>query len=561
MSVLAKLLLRFVGPRALSRFAGRCEKPMLEQDALLRKILRDNADTAFGRRHGFASIRSLRAFQQRVPVNEYEDLEPYVEAARRGERDQLTRERPVFYAKTSGTTGPAKYIPVTETSRRAKAQVMRVWLCGLFRDHPAILDGKVLQVTSPEVEEYAPDGTPCGAEGGHAYRNMPGLVRRLYPVPYEVCEISDYEARYHAMLRIAVMHPIAIIGTPNPSTIVLLARQLGERAEALIRDVRDGTLDPRLDLPAGTRKMIESTLEADPARAKSLERAASARGGRLVPGDVWPELGVLACWKGGTLGAYLEQLESYFPDGIRVRDLGWLASECRGSVPLSDEGDSGALAVSTNIYEFFPADAAETPAPEDLLTLDRIKEGERHCVYVTTLGGLYRYAMHDILEVTGFHGRTPCVRFVQKEKGILNFTGEKLTEAQVLAAAEDVLDSRRTGRAFVAAVGRPASEAEDPSYLFLVEYPTLPDEAEATRTARELERALERYNTEYAAKRQSGRLGPAVLRVLKRGELDAYERRALRQGARDGQFKFLRLTDDPRFAEQFQDVVGDYRAV
>ncbi len=65
----------------------------------------------------------------------------------------------------------------------------------------------MLQVASPEVEEHAADGTPCGAEAGHAYRNMPKVLRGLYPVPYEVCEIPDYDARYYTMLRVAVMHP------------------------------------------------------------------------------------------------------------------------------------------------------------------------------------------------------------------------------------------------------------------------------------------------------------------------------------------------------------------
>lgn len=560
MNFQAKLTFDIIGPPTLSRFASRCEHPMAEQEKLLSGFLKDNASTAFGRRFGFAAVDSLRAFQEQLPITEYDDIAPYIEAARRGEPAQLTRARPVFYAMTSGTTGPAKYIPVTEASRHAKAQVMRLWLSGLMHDHPEVLDGCVLQPASPEVEEHAPDGTPCGAEAGHAYRNMPRAMRSVYPVPYEVCEIPDYTARYYTTLRVGVMHPVTVIGTPNPSTILLLARDLGTHTERLVRDVHDGTLDASMPIPPEIRRQLEKTLRADPARAAGLERAAAAGGGRLVPRHVWPGLVALACWKGGTVRPYLEQLGPYFPDGLRIRDLGWLASECRGSVPLSDHGDSGPLAIATNVYEFFPVDIGRKPAPAELLTVGQVEAGRRYLVYVTTAGGLCRYAMHDILEVTGFHHRTPCVSFVQKERGIVSFTGEKLTETQVLAAVDEACDHRPGRGSFIAAVGQPPGPGQEPSYLFLVEYDDPPDPDEAARMASELDRALARHNIEYAGKRRSGRLAPAVLRVLEAGQFDAYQRRRLQAGAHDGQLKILRLTDDRAFADNFSRIVRDYRA-
>lgn len=557
---MAKLIFDVIGPPTLARFDARCQHPMAEQEKLLRALLRENADTAFGRRHDFASVETFSGFQKQLPITEYDDVEPFIRASLRGEPAQLTRERPVFYAMTSGTTGPAKYIPVTEASRHAKARLMRLWLSGLFRDHPTIAGGIVLQVASPEVESLAPDGTPCGAEAGHAYRNMPKALRGLYPIPYDTCEIPDYGARYYALLRMAVMHEVRVIGTPNPSTILLLARELGAWTERLVRDVRDGTLDAAIPIPPAIRRQLEHRLEPNLRRARALEKAASTGGGRLTPATVWPDMAVLACWKGGTVRPYLDQLAPYFPAGLPLRDLGWLASECRGSVPLSDDGDSGPLAIATNVYEFFPADADRKPGGTDLLTVDQLDVGGRYLVYVTTAGGLFRYAMHDILEVTGRYQRTPTVRFVQKEKGIVNFTGEKLTETQVLAAVDEVLDQRRTDRSFVAAVGQPPTAERDPFYLFLVEYETPPDAGTGAAVARELDRALSRHNIEYASKRKSGRLAPPVLRVLEAGQFDAYQRRALQAGAPDGQFKILRLTTDASFANHFSRGVHDYRA-
>jgi hypothetical protein len=560
MTTKAKLIFDVIGPPTLARFSARCQHPMAEQEKLLRALLRENAETEFGRRHGFASIETFSRFQKQVPITEYDDIAPFVEAARHGQAAQLTRARPVFYAMTSGTTGPAKYIPVTEESRHAKSRLMRLWLSGLLRDHPTIVEGAILQPASPEVEAYAPDGTPCGAEAGHAYRNMPKVLRGMYPVPYSVCEIPDYGARYYALLRVAVMHAVKVIGTPNPSTILLVARELGARTEQLVRDVRDGTLDETMEIPTGIRREIERHLTPDPRRAAFLELAAAAGNGRLLPRHVWPDMAVLACWKGGTVRTYLEQLAPYFPDRLPMRDLGWLASECRGSVPLSDDGDSGPLAIATNVYEFFPADVERKPVPTDLLTVDQLEAGRRYLVYVTTSGGLCRYAMHDIMEVTGYYRQTPEVAFVQKEKGIVSFTGEKLTETQVLAAVDETLDQRRTDRNFIAAVGQPPTAGHDPFYMFLVEYDTPPTEETGARAVRDLDGALCRHNIEYASKRKSGRLAPPVLRVLEPGQFDAYQRGALQAGARDGQFKILRLTADRTFAEHFSRRVRDYQA-
>jgi len=172
MTTSAKLIFDVIGPPTLARFDARCQHPMAQQQKLLLALLRENADTEFGRRHDFASIETFSRFQKQVPITEYDDIAPYIEASRHGEPAQLTRARPVFYGMTSGTTGPAKYIPVTEASRHAKSRLMRLWLSGLLRDHPSIVDGVILQPASPEVEEYAPDGTPCEDDCGAATCTM-----------------------------------------------------------------------------------------------------------------------------------------------------------------------------------------------------------------------------------------------------------------------------------------------------------------------------------------------------------------------------------------------------
>jgi GH3 auxin-responsive promoter len=561
MSRVGRLLLRWKAPTAVKRFDTLIRTPAKAQDRLLRKLLAANADTEFGRRHGFAAITSFRQFQERVPIATYEDLEPYITAEMNGRPGQLTREPPVLFTTTSGTTGNRKYIPMTREGKRAKSRVTWLWLCALYRDHPGVVGGRILSVVSPEVEGHAPSGVPYGAESGHAYRSMPGPVRSMYTAPYAVFAIEDYEAKYYTLLRLAAGQNISCIATVNPSTILLLADRMARHTESIIRDVRDGTLSGDVPVPQELRDSLH--LKPDPRRAGHLERAAAGGGGVLRPGLAWPELAAVGCWKGGTVGAYLERFGAIFPQGPPVRDFGYYATELRGSVPLHDQGDAGVVAVGTNVLEFHPAGEDRAPEGRELLRVDQLQGGERYFVYVTNASGLYRYEMNDIVEVTGYDRQTPLIRFVQKGKGVVSFTGEKLYEVQVIAAVDKALSALRGRYHFIAAVAE-LVDGTTPRLVYLIEFDEPVADHDGPALVDRLDAALGEQNDEYLTKRRSLRYGAPVIRVVRSGEFDRYRRRMVQSGQRaDGQFKVLRLTSDTAFAAEFhaeRDLTGGQRA-
>jgi hypothetical protein len=478
-----------------------------------------------------------------------------------GRPNQLTRDPPVLFTTTSGTTGSRKYIPMTRQGKRAKSHLTWLWFCGLYRDHPGIVGGRILSVVSPEVESHAPSGVPCGAESGHAYRTMPGPVKSMYTAPYPVFAIDDYETKYYTLLRLAAGQDISCIATVNPSTVLLLADRLANHSEAIIRDVRDGSLSSEFSVPQELRDSLH--LRPDPERARHLERAAAAGGGVLRPGLAWPKLAAVGCWKGGTVGAYLAKFDTLFPQGVPVRDFGYYATELRGSVPLSDQGDAGVVAVGTNVLEFHPADDDRVPEGRQLLTVDQLQVGRRYFVYVTNASGLYRYDMNDIVEVAGHYGQTPLIRFIQKGKGVVSFTGEKLYEVQVIAAVEAALAALRGRYHFIAAVAE-LVEGTTPRLVFLIEFDDPVAEHDGSALVDHLDAALGDQNEEYQTKRKSLRYGAPIIRVVRSGEYDRYRRHMVETGQRaDGQFKILRLTSDTSFAEAFtaeRDLVGSQRS-
>ena len=167
--------------------------------------------------------------------------------------------------------------------------------------------------------------------------------------------------------------------------------------------------------------------------------------------------------------------------------------------------------------------------------------------------------MNDIVEVAGHYGKTPLIRFIQKGKGVVSFTGEKLYETQVIAAVDQAFAALRGRYHFIAAVAE-LVDGTSPRLVFLTEFDHPVTDPDGSALVDQVDAALGDQNSEYQTKRKSLRYGAPIIRVVRPGEFDRYRRRMVEQGHRtDGQFKVLRLTSDTSFAAEFQaerDLVG-----
>lgn len=545
MTWLGSKLLALGCRRSSSRLERATQDPVATQEAKLREIMQRNASTEYGLEHGFAKVSSLRDYAEQVPVATFEDLRDYIDRMLQGESNVLVAEDPVMYARTSGTTGDPKHIPVTPTCRgREHSDQMRTWFYHAQCDHPGIFRGKTLSLVSPAVEGHSPAGIPYGSTSGHIYKNLPWYVRSSYAIPYDVFEIEDYEAKYYAIMRIGLTQNVTFLCTANPSSIVKLCEIADDYAEELIRDIRDGTLRGDLYLSKEIRARIERGLRPNAARAKALERMRSRRDGRLLPADYWPNLELIGCWKGGTVGVYLESFPDWFATSDResppVRDWGYLSSEGRCSIPLQDDGSAGVLTVGTNVYEFVHASELED-APDDasawkFLRVDELEKGEQYYVFLTTTGGLYRYDINDVIEVEGFYNATPTIVFRRKGRGMTNLTGEKLSVNQVL----DSIDKATKEMDLSVTHYRAEADPKESRYVFRVELPDRLGEERAVALLESIERGLAECNIEYSAKRKSLRLRPPALEIMREGWYDS-EKRDLLDARRLFQSKTVRL--------------------
>ncbi|MPZ75866.1 MAG: acyl-CoA synthetase [Deltaproteobacteria bacterium] len=540
----------FVTRRQWTRWHKLTSKPQEIQDRLLLNIIVRNRATRFGRDHAFESIRSLSDYRNHVTIADYERLRPYVELVKHGEPHALTAEPVDMFTMTSGSTGEPKLIPVTATTRENYQQLTRLWYYRALVDHPDLFNGKLLGVVSPAMEGRTPGGIPFGAASGLIYQSSPRWIQNAYAVPYEVSQVKDFEARYYLIMRLALEHDISFFGTPNPSTILKLVESVNRNKHEIIKDIYDGTITSRCNLPAELRAALARRLGKNLPRARRLESLIK-HDGTLRPKEYWPRLQLIGCWKGGTVGVRLKEFARWFGKTTPVRDLGYMASEAQMTLPVFDSGSAGILAVDKNFYEFIP-ESEITAATPTILTCSELEDGKLYYLILTTAGGLYRYDINDVVRVAGFYNQTPLIEFVRKGRDVTSITGEKLHVNQVIQA----MTQAQSTAGIAVQHFRACADVEKSLYAFSVELEgVMPSRESLSQLLHELDAGLQELNMEYAQKRESRRLGPPVLCVMKPGWFERKGNSTLQRDGRDVQFKAQLLSTMPEDPDEIQFVV------
>ena len=541
--------------RALRDVAGT-------QERLLLRTLRRNASGEFGRRHGFATIRTVAEYQARVPLSTYEDYREAVARIGDGERGVLTRDSVTLVEPTSGSTAPTKLIPYTAALQAEFGRAIAPWIADLYRRHPGLLRGQAYWSVTPvsRRDERTPGGLPVGFEDDAEYlgRARRGLLRALLAVPPLVRLIDDMDAfRYVTLLFLLRSRALALISVWNPTFLALLVGQLPAWWSALADDIARGTLSPPAPLAPDLRALLAPLLRPDPRRAAEVHRAfKSGDDAPAIHARLWPHLRLVSCWADGHAALHAPELARLFPQA-RLQGKGLIATEAFVSFPL--EGRPGAaLALRSHFFEILPVEdagdgwvAVESERP---LLAHQLEQGGRYAVVVTTGGGLYRYQLRDVVEVVGHHGPRgragcPLLRFLGRADAVSDHFGEKLHEGHVGRALAAALARHGVRPSFAmiacdedeaggATVGRPA-------YTLFVEAGCAPDVALRAIGA-EVEATLaENYHYRYC--RDLGQLG--ALRVFRiepgedgrAGALEAYLAACQRRGQRAGDIKPVAL--------------------
>lgn len=496
--------------------------PRAAQSRIRRRLIRRNTGTELDKRLGLRQ-RLTREQPDAKDLTEYEDYHADIAAITAGAPNVLVTEPVLLLQPTGGTTGGTKRIPYTRSLGMEFRTALKPWMVSLLTRHPGVLLGRHYWAISPTTPAAAPSETavPVGFADDTAYFGAwrGRLLARLMAVPPEVRLLADHhDWQYVTLLFLLRERSLALLSVWHPSFLTVLMRALPSLAPRLARDIRTGRVGADLALPDHLRRAFDRRLRPDPARADDvLACAGRADAGRAL----WRRLAVISCWTDGWTAHSLRNLSALFP-GVPIQGKGLLGTEGVVTIPFG-RGGRRVCAVRSHYLEFLDIETG------DLRRVWELADGRRYSVVLSTGGGLYRYRTHDLVEVSGFFHRTPCLRFLSRDNAVCDLVGEKLALEHVERVFASATEAGMTTRFLMLA---PAASGR--GYALFVETDATDDAVEHLRD--EIERGLS-SNYHYAHAMRLGQLAP--LRAIRVGPnaAAAYRARLRSDGRREGDIK------------------------
>jgi len=545
MGLILKKLVRMRGKMLWHSLEQATHHPFQVQKNYLLRLMKANARTEYGQKYHFSKIRSEEEYQKNVPICEYKDIEPYIEKIIDRCPNVLTDDVPFMFNITSGTTNKPKFIPVVRKAQRHVGNVANAWLYRASVDHPALFRYRNFSVTSAAVEGLTAKGIPYGSASGMIRKSSEWMFSDLFSVPSIVNDIKDYDLRYYIMVRLALEREVSFIVTPNPVTLLKTAEIGMKYQEDMIRAIHDGTLVGREKFSherenKSVMNQLGDLLQPNAARAAVLSSIVREHH-RLMPRHYWPNLTLIGCWLGGSVGVHAERLSEYYGDRVARRDIGYLASEGEFNIPFKDNTPEGILAIQNNYYEFIHESDIEKESP-DILSSHQLKKNEKYKILITTESGLYRYDIGDLIRVDDFYHQTPVITFIRKTNDMLNMVGEKLHVNHFLEVFKRIKSSTGIGVKQFRVVPDSANIRYE---IYLAVDQAIPPATLKNRFCPLVDECLAEVNVEYKSKRESKRLQFPCFHIMDSFWEESIRRMFILSGRRDVQFKWKSMAAEP----------------
>lgn len=401
-----KTLLR----RSYARFKKQLAQPRRVQESLLKVLIADLAATEYGRSLGVKKDDDYKAFSRKVPVAGYDRIGVWVERQKRSEENVMVSEPVLFYEKSSGSSGPQKYIPYTGRLKASFNRMFSIWLYDLLEHGPRFETAKTFISISPAFSEVRATarGVKIGLDDDADYLGfaMRWLLKRFLVAPASVKSINDPSDFKRVLSALLVAEPdLEIISIWNPSLLEVILDHIQTHGEALMDDLKSGFI---------TRAGVAFRFKPVPDG-----RAAALKANPVDWPQLWPRLKLISCWTSANAGSSARRIGNRFP-GVCVQGKGLLATEAPITLPLIEA--RGFVPLPGEVFYEFLDDRGNIALLHDL------EAGREYEIVLTQKGGLYRYRIGDRIRVTHFYKVTPCFEFVGRSDAVSDLVGEKLNE-------------------------------------------------------------------------------------------------------------------------------------
>ncbi|MBP7173072.1 MAG: GH3 auxin-responsive promoter family protein [Cloacibacterium sp.] len=469
--------------------------PIEVQNLILFSQLSQAKDTEYGKVHGFKDISSYREFQNQVPIVTYEEFEPYIEKARKGEKDIFWPGKIQKFAKSSGTTNAkSKFIPISEQSLqhchyKAGKDLLAIYINNhedsqLFRYKNLRLGGS--------AELYESFGTKFGDLSAILIESLPFWVEM----------------------------------TTTPSKQVSLMSEWESKLKAIISEVQTENVGSLTGVPSWMMVLLQRVL-------KETNKGSIAQ--------LWPNLEVF--FHGGiSFKPYRDQYRQIIGKDIRYYEI-YNASE--GFFGIQDQFGSEEMLLMLDygiFYEFIPMEDFGSENPKTI-SLEDVELGKNYAVVITTNGGLWRYLIGDTIRFT--HLQPFRFKISGRTKHYINAFGEELMIDNVETALSKACEA--THAKITDYTGAPVymKDGDSGAHEWIMEFSEQPNDFEMF--VKVFDESLKAINSDYEAKRYNNMT--LKLPIVHQAQPQLFYRWMAQRGKLGGQNKVPRLSNDREYIE------------
>lgn len=474
------------------------KNPIEAQKKVFERLMSEGTKTRFGKEHDFIKIKTEKDFQAFIPVRDYEGLKKYIDKVLEGETNVLWPERPLYFAKSSGTTSGVKYIPITKESlpqhiRAAKEAILNY----IFKTgNASSMNGKhIFLQGSPVLENEK--GVALGRLSGIVAHYVPNYLQKNRLPSWETNCIEDWETKVDAVVGETQSENMTIIGG-IPSWVQMYFERLIDKTGKNI-----GQLFPNFSL------FVYGGVNFEPYRG------------------------------------IFNKLIGRTPDSIEF----YPASE--GFFAYQDDQDDKGLLLLVDhgiFYEFIEADHffVEKPIP---ISLKEVKLGVNYVMIISTTAGLWRYNIGDTIMFTNL---SPYKIIVSgRIKHFISAFGEHVIVSEVEQALQLAVEKQK-GKAqirefTVAPQINPIKGL--PFHEWYIEFDIVPKALESF--ALEIDKAMQEKNIYYKDLIVGKVLRPLEIRPVVLGGFKSYMKSIGKLG---GQNKIPRVSDNRKIVNQLETI-------
>ncbi len=451
MSPLLNSLITWFLKQRVSQIEYFKENPHQAQNDLLFELIDQAKNTEWGKKYGFATIKDVKTFQERVPVQDYEHVKPFIERLRKGEHNLLWPTEIKWFAKSSGTTSDkSKFIPVSNEAledchMKGGKDMLSLYVSS--RPDTEVFSGKGLVMGgSHSVNEFSKT-SHFGDISAILVQNFPFWAELMRTPDISIALMDDWELKLDKIANATITENVTnLSGVPSWNLMLL-------------------------------KKVLEIT-------------------GRKNILEVWPNL-ELFIHGGVSFAPYREQFKKVIPSSQMWYLETYNASEGFFGIQDQPHSDQMLLMLDYGIfYEFIPPEELESENPR-ALTLDQVETNTNYALVISTNAGLWRYMIGDTIQFTSTNPYR--IQISGRTKNFINAFGEEV----IVDNAEKALEAacRETGAVISEFTAAPVflNDNNSASHEYLIEFEVEPNQLDNFIVV--LDKELQNINSDYEAKR------------------------------------------------------------